>query len=69
MSALSAASVRQADAVGARATTLSYSLMLLGALAAVATGVLVSRSITRPLDAAVEAARSVAAGDLRTAIT
>jgi len=69
MSALSAASVRQADAVGARATTVSFSLMLLGALAAVAAGVLVSRSITRPLDEAVEAARSVAAGDLRTAIT
>ena len=68
MSALSAANAAQADAVGRRATVVSYSLMLLGALAAVVAGVLVSRSITRPLDAAVEVARSVASGDLRTAI-
>jgi len=69
MSAVSLATAAEADAVGKRATLLSYSLMLLGAVVAVIAGVLVSRSITRPLDEAVEAARSVAAGDLRTAIT
>ena len=69
MSALSAATVAQADAVGQRATVLSYSLMLLGAVVAIIAGVLVSRSITRPLGEAVVAARSVAAGDLRTTIT
>ena len=69
MSRHTAAVVEQADAVGKRATILSYSLMLLGAVVAVAAGVLVSRSITRPLDAAVAAARSVAGGDLRTTIS
>ncbi|RLM52936.1 HAMP domain-containing protein, partial [Halobellus sp. Atlit-31R] len=49
-------------------TLLSYSLMLLGAVAAVIAGMLVSRSITRPLGAAVDVAQSVASGDLRTAI-
>lgn len=68
MSALSEAAVAHADEVGRRASMVSYGLMLLGALAAVVAGVLVSRSITRPLGAAVEAARSVAGGDLRTAI-
>ena len=57
-----------ADETGRHATVLSYALMLLGAVAAVAAGVLVSRSITRPLEDAVEAAQSVAAGDLRTTI-
>ncbi len=64
-----AATVVAAEAVGKRATLLSYTLMLLGAIAAVVAGVLVSRSITRPLVKAVEAAQSVAAGDLRTTIT
>ena len=68
MSALSEAAVAHADEVGRRASAISYGLMLLGALAAVVAGVLVSRSITRPLGAAVEAARSVAGGDLRTTI-
>jgi methyl-accepting chemotaxis protein len=68
MSRQSAVVVANADAVGKRATILSYSLMLLGAVVAVVAGVLVSRSITRPLDEAVEAARSVAGGDLRTTI-
>ncbi|MEH6435140.1 methyl-accepting chemotaxis protein [Massilia sp. DD77] len=69
MSERSAASAALADEVGARATFVSYLLMLLGAVAAVVAGVLVSRSITRPLSDAVEAAKSVAAGDLRTNIT
>ena len=68
MSALSESVVAQADADGRRAGIVSYSLMLAGALAAVIAGVLVSRSITRPLGAAVEVARSVAEGDLRTTI-
>ena len=62
------ATVAAAEEVGKHATVLSYSLMLLGAVAAVAAGILVSRSITRPLGAAVEAAQNVASGDLRTTI-
>ena len=62
MSARSAASAALAGEVGARATFLSYLFMLLGSVAAVVAGVLVSRSITRPLGEAVEAARNVAAG-------
>ena len=69
MSAQSAASVQRADAVGRRAMLISYSLMVLGALVAIVAGLLVSRSITRPLGEAVDVARSVSAGDLRTAIT
>ncbi len=68
MSRQTAGKVADADAVGKRATLLSYTLMLLGAAAAVVAGIFVSRSITRPLGEAVEAAQSVAAGDLRTTI-
>ncbi len=68
MSKQAVATVASAEAVGKQATILSYSLMLLGAVAAVAAGVLVSRSITRPIEDAVEVAQSVAAGDLRTTI-
>ncbi|SFC02793.1 methyl-accepting chemotaxis protein [Massilia yuzhufengensis] len=60
--------VADAEVVGKRATLLSTTLMLLGAVVAVVAGVLVSRSITRPLEDAVQAAQSVAAGDLRTTI-
>ena len=63
-----AATVVAAEAVGKRATVLSYALMLLGAIAAVVAGFLVSRSITRPLGQAVAVAQSVASGDLRTTI-
>ena len=68
MSKQAVATVASAEAVGKHATILSYSLMLLGAIAAVVAGVLVSRSITRPIEDAVEVAQSVAAGDLRTTI-
>ncbi|MEW6760367.1 MAG: methyl-accepting chemotaxis protein [Pseudomonadota bacterium] len=68
MSKQAVATVASAEAVGKQTTILSYSLMLLGAIAAVVAGVLVSRSITRPIEDAVEVAQSVAAGDLRTTI-
>jgi methyl-accepting chemotaxis protein-1 (serine sensor receptor) len=68
MSKQAVATVASAEAVGKQATILSYSLMLLGAVAAVVAGVLVSRSITRPIEDAVEVAQSVAAGDLRATI-
>ncbi|MCC2954238.1 methyl-accepting chemotaxis protein [Massilia sp. IC2-477] len=68
MSKQATETVGAAEAVGHDATILSYSLMLLGAAVAVGAGVLVSRSITRPLGQAVEAAQSVASGDLRTSI-
>ncbi|RZA32981.1 MAG: HAMP domain-containing protein [Lysobacteraceae bacterium] len=68
MSRQATATMADAEAVSKRATLLGYSLMLLGAAAAVVAGVVVSRSITRPLGEAVEAAQSVAAGDLRTTI-
>ena len=68
MSKQAVATVAAAEGVGRQATILSYSLMLLGSIAAVAAGILVSRSITRPLGAAVEAAQNVASGDLRTTI-
>ncbi|WP_307728134.1 methyl-accepting chemotaxis protein [Massilia terrae] len=50
--------------MSARADTLSLAMMLLAFLAAVGGGVLLSRSITRPLDAAVAVAERVAAGEL-----
>jgi len=68
MSKQATETVGAAEAVGRHATILSYGLMLLGAVVAAVAGMLVSRSITRPLGAAVEAAQSVAAGDLRTII-
>jgi methyl-accepting chemotaxis protein-1 (serine sensor receptor) len=68
MTKQTAATVQDAEAVRKYDTMLSYALMLLGAVTAVVAGVLVSRSITRPLGAAVEAAQSVAAGDLRASI-
>ena len=61
-------SVEQAQASSERATFLSLLAMVLGAGAAIAAGVLVSRSIVRPLDRAVEVAKTVAAGDLRARI-
>ena len=61
-------SVAQAQASSERATFLSLLAMVLGAGAAIAAGVLVSRSIVRPLDRAVEVAKTVAAGDLRARI-
>jgi methyl-accepting chemotaxis protein-1 (serine sensor receptor) len=61
-------SVARAAASSERATLLSLLAMITGAVAAIVAGIVVSRSIVRPLDRAVEVARSVAGGDLRTHI-
>ena len=61
-------SVEEAQASSRRATFLSLMAMVLGAGAAIVAGVLVSRSIVRPLSRAVEVARTVADGDLRARI-
>ncbi|WP_313174758.1 methyl-accepting chemotaxis protein [Massilia sp.] len=61
-------SVAAAEASSKRATLLSLIAMVLGSGAAIVAGVLVSRSIVRPLGRAVEVAQTVAAGDLRTRI-
>ena len=60
--------VEEAEAGSRRATLLSLLAMVLGAGAAIVAGVLVSRSIVRPLSRAVDVARTVAAGDLRARI-
>jgi methyl-accepting chemotaxis protein-1 (serine sensor receptor) len=62
------ASVARAADSGERATRLSLIAMLLGACGAMVAGVIVSRSIVRPLKHAVDMAQSVAAGDLTTVI-
>ncbi|HSV72012.1 MAG TPA: methyl-accepting chemotaxis protein [Methylibium sp.] len=56
--------VQQAAAAGRRATVLSIALMLGVAAIGIVGGVLFTRTITRPLGAAVEMAGAVAAGDL-----
>jgi methyl-accepting chemotaxis protein-1 (serine sensor receptor) len=58
-------SVAEAAASSQRATFLSLVAMVLGSAAAIVAGIVVSRSIVRPLDRAVEVAKTVAAGDLR----
>jgi len=66
--ARTAENVAAADAGSKRATILSLIAMVFGSAAAIVAGILVSRSIVRPLGHAVEVAKSVAAGDLRTRI-
>ena len=61
-------SVARASAASERATFLSLLAMAVGSVAAIVAGMLVSRAIVRPLGRAVEVARSVAGGDLRTRI-
>ncbi|MBD8529064.1 MULTISPECIES: methyl-accepting chemotaxis protein [unclassified Massilia] len=58
-------SVAEATAGSRRATLLSLLAMVLGSAAAIVAGIVVSRSIVRPLGRAVEVAKTVAAGDLR----
>jgi len=60
--------VAAAEAGSRRATFLSLLAMVLGSAAAIVAGIVVSRSIVRPLDRAVAVAKTVAAGDLRTHI-
>ncbi|MFC5458342.1 methyl-accepting chemotaxis protein [Massilia niabensis] len=60
--------VAQANASSERATLLSLLAMVTVSAAAILAGVLVSRSIVRPLGRAVEVAQSVASGDLRARI-
>ena len=57
-----------AEQLSARANTLGTGLMLLGFVLAAAGGIMLSRSITRPLGEAVEVAKSVAAGNLKVKI-
>lgn len=66
--AATAKSVSEAAAGSERATLLSVLAMVLGSGAAIAAGLVVSRSIVRPLGHAVKVAQSVAAGDLRARI-
>ncbi len=60
----SAAASAMAAAEGKRATTISLVLMLVVCGAGIFGAVLFSRSITRPINQAVEVSRAVAAGDL-----
>ena len=60
--------VAEATAASRRATFLSLLAMVLGSAAAIVAGIVVSRSIVRPLGRAVEVAKTVAAGDLRARI-
>jgi len=63
-----ARSVGEATTGSRRATLLSLVAMVLGAAAAIVAGVVVSRSIVRPLGRAVDVAKTVASGDLSTQI-
>jgi len=60
----SATLAQAAEASAAQATTISLALMALVCAVGVTGGVLFSRSITRPIDRAVNLARQVAEGDL-----
>lgn len=66
--AATAKSVSEAAAGSERATLLSVLAMVLGSGAAIAAGLVVSRSIARPLGHALKVAQSIAAGDLRARI-
>jgi len=68
ISDLSQASLLEADARGKQATMISLVLMAAGVCAALAGGVLISRSVTRPLHDVVKLAKRVASGDLTTDI-
>ena len=69
IAAVAAAMSEQAAAGARHATRVSLALMLLVCAAATVGGVLFSRTITRPIGRAVEAARAVAAGELDHPIT
>ena len=58
----------QAEADGQTAIVYTLILASIAAIASIAIGVLITRSITRPLGAAVQVATNVAAGDLTTRI-
>ena len=58
-------SLQAANEGGKRATLLSVILLLAGATGAIVAGIAMARTIVRPIEHAVEAAQTVAGGDLR----
>ncbi len=64
----SSAAAAEAASASQRASALSLGLMLIATLAGVGAAVLIGRSITRPINQALQVAQTVAAGDLRSTI-
>jgi len=65
ITARSAAALKGASDGASRATLLSLALLAAGAAGAIVAGVFMARSVVRPIERAVAAARLVASGDLR----
>jgi methyl-accepting chemotaxis protein len=65
ITAQTAAALQAANDASKRATTLSVVMLVVGALGAIVAGVLMARTIVRPIERAVAAAQRIAGGDLR----